>query len=101
MLILAGVILLMLFIVVPFFSRGGRVRMNRTPVRVAGAGKTKRRRRGPRLYRVSHRTARSIRRTGILTPARYCECGKLAAVCRRDTADAEHAEGMLGPRKKR
>jgi hypothetical protein len=45
---------------------------------------------------------RLIRKSGVITPAARCEeCGEFVAICRTRTRDAEHAEGMIGPRKRK
>ncbi len=62
-------------------------------------GRTRRMDRGYRHGTVAG--VRTVRRHGRITPVRLCpDCGEPVTKCRRRVKDAQHAEGMLGKRKK-
>jgi hypothetical protein len=53
------------------------------------------------LMRWSPRRRKRIRKTRAVRPVRICgDCHQPRGKCQHDTKNAEHWEGMLGPRKK-
>lgn len=61
-----------------------------------------------RRARMHHGYRRTVKTRGMITPVKFCQeehngqhCGLPVSKCRTMQRDAEHATGMLGPRKKK